>query len=65
MNCKHCGKPIRKGERFILVGTYPSHWNKQVSAFPLLKPVGPEDYGEMYHEACYSLHSRESLKEGA
>ena len=59
MSCKYCGKPIPKGERFILVGIYPSYWTKEVSVGGLLKPIGPGKFGEIYHEACYSLKNQE------
>jgi len=56
VSCRHCGKPIGKGEKFILIGTYPSHWSRK-------RIVGgsPEKFGEMYHEACYPLQMRGRL----
>jgi hypothetical protein len=65
MSCKYCEKPIKKGDKFILVGIYPSYWGKEVSKWGLLKPIGPDKFGEIYHEACYSLQNQESKrKEG-
>jgi hypothetical protein len=40
---------IRKDNRFIVVGYYPSWWKK----FSFTVFDGPEYFGELYHEACY------------
>lgn len=58
LSCKHCGKPIKKGEKFVLVGTYPNYWGKQVSVGGLLNPIGPDKFGDIYHEACYLLQNQ-------
>jgi hypothetical protein len=62
MSCKNCGKPIRKGEKFTLVGIYPNKLHKMGyhDWFD-----GPEYFGEIYHEKCYCSQNQESkLKEG-
>jgi hypothetical protein len=64
MSCKYCGKPIGKGERFILVGIYPSKWHK-MNYYDWLD--GPEYFGELYHEVCYmklSANQESKQKEG-
>lgn len=48
MDCEYCGMEIRKGERFVCAGEYPSWW-KIVSA----SNVGPGFFGRIYHEPCY------------
>jgi len=50
MSCKYCGKQIRKGERFVLVGIYPSKF-KKIRYHDWFD--GPEYFGELYHEMCY------------
>jgi predicted nucleic acid-binding Zn-ribbon protein len=61
MSCKQCGKLIQKGERFVLVGIYPSKFKKFTyhDWFD-----GPEYFREVYHEACYLKHlaNQESKK---
>jgi hypothetical protein len=58
MSCRNCGLLIRKGDRFILVGSYPGKL-KKFSYYNWWD--GPEYFGELYHEACYlrSLRKQE------
>jgi hypothetical protein len=48
LSCSLCGVKIKKGERFVSVGDYPSWW-KIAGA----RTVGPGYFGKVYHEACY------------
>jgi len=57
MNCKACGKPINKGDRFILVGLYPSKW-KRMNYYYWFD--GPENFGDICHEACFYSQIQES-----
>jgi len=50
MSCRHCGLKLRKGDRFVVVGDYPSWWKNR--GFSRLLD-GPEYFGELYHEVCY------------
>jgi hypothetical protein len=51
MNCKVCGLPVKKGMRFVLVGSYPSSFHKMF--FPRFVLDDPDIWGELYHEDCY------------
>lgn len=58
MSCEHCGKWIAKGEDFVIVGKYPAEWKALLSRGTL-----PENFGRIYHKACYSeLLKEEELK---
>ena len=60
MGCSFCGIKIKKGERFVSVGDYPSWW-KMAGA----RTAGPGYFGEVYHEACYlELLKKGDLREG-
>jgi len=59
MSCRRCGLRVRKDDRFVLVGSYPSWWKK--SSFSLL--CGLEYFGELYHEACYMESSEKQESE--
>jgi hypothetical protein len=50
MNCRRCGLEIKEGDRFVLVGLYPSKLHKMGynGWFD-----GPEYFGDLYHEDCY------------
>jgi len=48
LSCEYCGKPIGKGEDFVVVGKYPAEWKALLSRGSL-----PEDFGRTYHRACY------------
>jgi len=52
MSCEFCGKKVKKGEEFILVGKYPS-WTKIgfISFGNSWTP--PTMYGKIYHKACF------------
>jgi hypothetical protein len=48
LSCDYCGKEIKKDDRFICAGDYPSWW-KIFSA----SHVNPGFFGQIYHESCY------------
>jgi len=68
VRCDRCGEPMRKGDDFVVSRKYPDVWKSLFRA--RLTGVGalPEDFGEIYHSACYleSLNEkkRETEKEG-
>ena len=52
MNCKHCGKPVKEFDDFILVGKYPTRgqmWKWSEAGYY----VRPENYGTIYHKKCF------------
>jgi len=51
---------VKKDDKFVLVGIYPGYW--KTSGYSWL--LGPEYFGELYHEACYleSLVKHESKR---
>jgi hypothetical protein len=46
---------LKKGDRFVVVGTYPSFWN----SWSLSRFFNPEVFGKIYHETCYSQFLKE------
>jgi len=59
VRCDRCGEPITKGDNFVVFGTYPGVWKSLFRARLTGAGALPEDFGEIYHPACYL----ESLKE--
>jgi hypothetical protein len=51
MSCRVCGLRVKKDDRFVLVGFYPSLWKKSDFAFRFY--TGLDCFGELYHETCY------------
>lgn len=63
MSCKVCGQPIKKNDRFVLVGSYPGKF-KRFGYHDWFD--GPDYFGELYHEACYlkSIEQKSKQNEG-
>ena len=54
MVCAFCGKPINKGEEFVLFGRYPSFWNLFTIWFwDMSSYFSPEQFGKAYHKSCF------------
>lgn len=55
-DCKYCHKEMKKDDDFVLVGKYPSGWQKlQFSGFLARAPRSrsPEEFGMIYHKSCF------------
>jgi hypothetical protein len=52
----YCGEEIKKDDDFILVGKFPSGWEKWKDVrlhFHSDGQVSPEDFGMIYHKSCF------------
>jgi hypothetical protein len=53
-DCEYCHKEVKKDDDFVLVGKFPSYWKKSnTRLFKLWGPMSPEDFGTIYHKACF------------
>jgi len=55
-DCEYCHSEIKKDDDFILVGKFPSAWQKWKDVrlnFHGDGQVSPEDFGTIYHKACF------------
>ena len=55
--CKYCGERVMKGDPFILDGNYPGLLDK-IWARMYTYADDFENYGDVYHKACYVKHIR-------
>jgi len=46
---------MKKGEKFVVVGIYPSFWH----SWSLSRFFNPEVFGKIYHENCYCQFLKE------
>jgi hypothetical protein len=53
VDCSYCHKEIKKDDEFVIVGKYPSTYEKWRSLPPFSAPGTPENLGTIYHKSCF------------
>jgi hypothetical protein len=50
VDCEYCGVNMKKGDKFVVVGAYTTSFEAWLQGSSWCYP---EDFGKIYHEACY------------
>ena len=53
VDCSYCHKEIKKDDEFVLVGKYPSTYEKAKLAPSDFPFRSPEHFGTIYHKSCF------------
>ncbi len=63
--CAFYRRLMNKGELFVLLGKYPSHWNLfNLWFWNQTTIVSPEEFGWVYHKSCFiKMLSKEKEEE--